>query len=96
MALAKSLLRLFVIVLLGFSCIIGINAVPTTRTKSLMHGNLASFRASRNSHLDAVEAMQDGNILKERKMQQTIELQDYPGSGANNRHTPRSRECVDC
>ncbi|KAF8081197.1 hypothetical protein N665_0900s0005 [Sinapis alba] len=26
----------------------------------------------------------------------TMELNDYPGSGANNRHLPRGRGCIDC
>lgn len=97
MALAKTLLRLLVIVILGFSCIIiGSNAVPITRTKNLVLENHGSFPASMNSHLDAVEAMQEKTFI-ERKLAD-IELQDYPGSGANNRHTPRPqfKGCVDC
>ncbi|KAL2935164.1 hypothetical protein RDABS01_018282 [Bienertia sinuspersici] len=87
MAFTKNLLCLLVI-LVGFSCIIGSNAIAITRTKSLMHENLARFQASMNSPMfdqDVVEAMQ---AIRKRKMME-VNLQDYPGSGANNRHTPR-------
>ena len=41
--------------------------------------------------------MHDEGEIMERKMRE-IEVQDYPGSGANNRHTPRPQfsGCVDC
>ncbi|CAO2818575.1 unnamed protein product [Amaranthus hypochondriacus] len=96
MALPKSLLVLLVIVLV-FSSIFKANAVPSTRAKR-MHDNLANVKASMNFYKDGVEViMQDEGELMERKMTE-IELQDYPGSGANNRHTPRPQfsGCVDC
>ncbi|KNA21107.1 hypothetical protein SOVF_046290 [Spinacia oleracea] len=88
MALSKTILAILLIFVLGFSCcIIGSNAVPVTRTKSLMQENLPRFQASMNSHLDIVEAMQERTFMEQRKLAD-VQLEDYPGSGANNRHTP--------
>ncbi|KAK8618153.1 hypothetical protein V6N13_116023 [Hibiscus sabdariffa] len=88
--MGRALFRLLV-VLLGFSHIISSNAVPLTRIGSLVHG----AQVSEIPHLviaekSSKEEMVDGKML--------IELNDYPGSGANNRHTPRPQfgRCVDC
>ncbi|XP_057516156.1 uncharacterized protein LOC130797558 [Amaranthus tricolor] len=97
MALPKSFLVVLVIVL-GFSSIIKANAVPSTRAKRLMHDNLANVKASMSFYKGGIEAlMHDEGEIMERKMRE-IEVQDYPGSGANNRHTPRPQfsGCVDC
>jgi len=37
------------------------------------------------------------DVKKEVEERMVMELNDYPGSGANNRHLPRQRGCVvDC
>ncbi|MBA0678333.1 hypothetical protein Goari_019687 [Gossypium aridum] len=80
----STLFRLLV-VLLGLSHIIFSNAVPVTRTGTLMHGSQVQ-QLQENTHLVTVEKSSDGEIIKGRMF---AELNDYPGSGANNRHTPR-------
>ncbi|CAF1708952.1 hypothetical protein Bca4012_006525 [Brassica carinata] len=36
------------------------------------------------------------DVKKDVEERVTMELNDYPGSGANNRHLPRGRGCIDC
>ncbi|XVF50109.1 hypothetical protein PTKIN_Ptkin04bG0069000 [Pterospermum kingtungense] len=85
-----NLFRLLV-VLLGLSHIIGFNAVPVTRIGSLMHGP----QVPENYHLVTAEKTSEAQIIEGRMF---LELNDYPGSGANNRHTPRPQfgRCADC
>ncbi|OMP05692.1 hypothetical protein COLO4_08636 [Corchorus olitorius] len=89
----SNLFRLLV-VLLGLSHIICLNAVPTTRIGSLMHGPQV-HHVPENTHLVAAERSAEPQIVKGRM---AVELNDYPGSGANNRHTPRPQfgRCADC
>ncbi|KAL1810248.1 hypothetical protein ACET3Z_027238 [Daucus carota] len=79
-------LRLLV-VLLAFSQLLSLNAVPVTRTRSLMH--------------DLGHVVSEDNQVRRGKVEgiigrMNIELNDYPGSGANNRHTPRRGGCIEC
>ncbi|KAH7859157.1 hypothetical protein Vadar_032305 [Vaccinium darrowii] len=89
-----SLLRLLV-VLLSFSFLIGLNAAPTSRTRNLMVRSEV-FRVSENTNLGNTE----GKLKRQRVIRRMdVELNDYPGSGANNRHTPTPKPgkgCVDC
>ncbi|KVE43983.1 uncharacterized protein LOC112505400 [Cynara cardunculus var. scolymus] len=57
-------------------------AIPISRTTNLMDGG--SLKDSTNIHLDHVK--ESWKIETERM---TLEVNDYPGSGANNRHTPK-------
>ncbi|XWS37341.1 hypothetical protein CRYUN_Cryun19dG0034500 [Craigia yunnanensis] len=90
----ESTLFRLLLVLLGLSHIICLNAVPVTRIGSLMHGPQV-HQVSENIHLVTAEESSESQIIKGRM---DVELNDYPGSGANNRHTPRPQfgRCVDC
>ncbi|KAL9227358.1 hypothetical protein vseg_003054 [Gypsophila vaccaria] len=89
MAFARTLLQMIVIIILGFSYISGVYAVPFSRTKSLtMHEyRLPSIKPSINSFSEIKKVNIQGKM--------DVELEDYPGSGPNDRHTPRVA-CVDC
>ncbi|KAL4633665.1 uncharacterized protein LOC142630700 [Castanea sativa] len=73
------------VLLLVFSQLISLNAVPVTRTGNLMHGHQVHL-VSQNTHMLATEEKWDEQIFSGRM---EFELHDYPGSGANNRHTPK-------
>ncbi|PQP93118.1 uncharacterized protein Pyn_31173 [Prunus yedoensis var. nudiflora] len=90
MALAATLLHLLMI-FLGFSqLIICLNAVPVTRIGSLQVHQIAG-----DNKLVTTENNFYEQTITERM---DVELHDYPGSGANNRHTPKPQfgRCVDC
>ncbi|XP_021909728.1 uncharacterized protein LOC110823614 [Carica papaya] len=80
-------LRLLVI-LLGLSHFtVCLNAVPVTRIGSKLMHEVPPKTLMQESFDVELPARMD------------MELNDYPGSGANNRHTPRpqlGRGCVDC
>ncbi|EOA25027.1 hypothetical protein CARUB_v10018333mg [Capsella rubella] len=46
------------------------------------------------THIDLPQ--HDVDLKEKVKERMVMELNDYPGSGANNRHLPRQRGCVDC
>ncbi|PSR89665.1 Protein IMPACT-A like [Actinidia chinensis var. chinensis] len=71
------------VLLLCFSHLIYSNAVPITRTRSLMH-KPQGYGVSENTHL---EKMEGERIVR----RMGVELNDYPSSGANNRHTPNPK-----
>ncbi|KAK7281762.1 hypothetical protein RIF29_10018 [Crotalaria pallida] len=77
------------VILLGLSHLVYLIAVPITRTETLMQG----------SHVLALEKINNYKFIYERNWhweeptiteRMDLELHDYPPSGANGRHTPRS------
>ncbi|PON36755.1 Transmembrane protein [Parasponia andersonii] len=90
---ARTLLPLLII-LLGFSHLIFSNAIPVTRIERLRHGVQVHLPPGTN-HMVRTENIWDAETIPERM---DVELNDYPGSGANNRHTPKpqSGKCPEC
>ncbi|XP_022949159.1 uncharacterized protein LOC111452592 [Cucurbita moschata] len=80
------------VVFLGVSNLLCSNAVPTSRSVSLLHGSDQFLHVSSDTH------MVSATKKEENHGRMAVELNDYPGSGANNRHTPRPqfRGCADC
>ncbi|KAJ4712946.1 Transmembrane protein [Melia azedarach] len=82
--MATALSRLLLTSLLLFShLLIFLNAASATRGGSLMHGRpdqVHKLSENRNM-LQVTGEMNDNGRM-------AVELNDYPGSGANNRHTP--------
>ncbi|XP_051116703.1 uncharacterized protein LOC127241605 [Andrographis paniculata] len=74
-------IRVVFVVALCFSCLVFMNgAVPITRSSNMMD----------KPRLDEpVETLFLEDMKVERRME--MEVTDYPGSGANNRHTPRAQ-----
>ncbi|KAM0979811.1 hypothetical protein ACFX13_015885 [Malus domestica] len=91
--MASSLLHVLVI-LLGFSHLVFLNAIPATRIGSLNHGPQLHQIAGSNKLVTTEKSYKEQAITE----RMDVELHDYPGSGANNRHTPRpqSERCSDC
>ncbi|XAR50039.1 hypothetical protein NMG60_11004253 [Bertholletia excelsa] len=84
------------VVLLCFSFLFSFNnAVPVTRTRTLMQES-QDHGLPENTHLENAEE----RLLGERTVgRMDLEINDYPGSGANNKHTPNPkpwRGCSDC
>ncbi|KAL7139248.1 hypothetical protein ABFS83_09G038300 [Erythranthe nasuta] len=95
MAGTSTRIRLLFLIVLCFSYIICNNgAIPFTRSRNLMK-EPQSYEVAKVEKI-VKNWKTDSRIF--RRME--IEVNDYPGSGANNRHTPRSqagRSCtIDC
>ncbi|KAK0586638.1 hypothetical protein LWI29_010018 [Acer saccharum] len=85
----RSSLRLLVVTSLLFFQLK--EAVPVTRIGNLMHEPQLHHHQLVIAETSLEEKTMSGRM--------GVELNDYPGSGANNRHTPRQqfgRGCVDC
>ncbi|XP_018826566.1 uncharacterized protein LOC108995444 [Juglans regia] len=91
-----STLTPLLVLLLVFSSHVCLNAVPVTRIGSLLHGPQVPQVSENTLMLATEENLEEPNIAG----RMDLELHDYPGSGANNRHTPRppqfGKVCVDC
>ncbi|EEF47853.1 uncharacterized protein LOC8263420 [Ricinus communis] len=92
--MAGTFLRLLVL-FLGISNLICLNAIPITRIGRLTHGPQV-LTVSETTHMVA----KDKNLEEHENLEERIaaELNDYPGSGANHRHTPWPPQlrCADC
>ncbi|KAI6696998.1 hypothetical protein NL676_017117 [Syzygium grande] len=84
---AARLLVLF----LGFSCLLSSLAVPSTRSlKSSRKEDDDEVSAPDLLAQDGIMGMSEGGeiVFMERRME--MESNDYPGTGANNHHDPRT------
>ncbi|KAI3454684.1 hypothetical protein Pfo_011347 [Paulownia fortunei] len=84
--MAGSCIRIFLVVLCFSYLICKNGAIPFTRSRNLIH---------KPQNYEVAKRVLLGNFEESWKMMDTtirrmeIEVNDYPGSGANNRHTPR-------
>ncbi|KAJ8753302.1 hypothetical protein K2173_019701 [Erythroxylum novogranatense] len=82
--MAGNLIRLLIILAISY-LITSSSAAPISRLRRvILHGHLAAKEKTWEEHAS------DGRM--------TLELNDYPGIGANNRHVPRPQfgRCNDC
>ncbi|CAK9183738.1 unnamed protein product [Ilex paraguariensis] len=84
-----NLLHLLVI-FVAFSHLIFLNADPTLRARRLLHEGDDSYLSGNTHKIMVVEALEEGLING--RMDLENHLNDYPGYGANNRHTPKPPE----
>ncbi|CAN4088402.1 unnamed protein product [Withania somnifera] len=82
--MAGTCLNLF-LALLCFSQVIFLNAVPITRSNSLVYKS-QEHEALENMQMKNMEESMEKADATLRRMD--AEVNDYPGSGANNRHHP--------
>ncbi|MCD7452358.1 hypothetical protein HAX54_016286 [Datura stramonium] len=101
---ATDLFRLFLAFLWFSHAICFVDAVPITRSISLVmdipqqHKVLEINTHTGNNYMEESLEVEEMTIIR-RVLEADEEINDYPGSGANNRHTPRpqlGRGCVEC
>ncbi|XP_020276580.1 uncharacterized protein LOC109850907 isoform X1 [Asparagus officinalis] len=84
----KALFRLFAL-LLCCSYLVSLNAAPLSRSTTLQ-----SISGYNQQGASAQEAMTTDQMATEEEAfgegRMSLEVDDYPGSGANNRHDPKS------
>ncbi|GLT61117.1 hypothetical protein SLA2020_338440 [Shorea laevis] len=75
------------VMLLAFSNLISLNAVPISRARNLLHDSKDIIAASRPRSIRGAITRQfvEEEITNGRR---DLEFADYPGSGANHHHTP--------
>ncbi|OIT05002.1 PREDICTED: uncharacterized protein LOC109224662 [Nicotiana attenuata] len=91
--MAGPFFRLF----LAFLCFS--HAIPITRSRSLLVDISQEHNVLENTHMANMEKRLEVEERIRRVLEAEAEINDYPGSGANNRHTPRpqlGRGCVEC
>ncbi|GMN54196.1 hypothetical protein TIFTF001_023330 [Ficus carica] len=88
---SRTLFLLLVLVLCFSHLIFSNNAVRVTR----IIGGFHDIPQGTTHNQVSTEKILDEKTVTERM---DVELHDYPGSGANNRHTPRPQveNCADC
>ncbi|CAN4088453.1 unnamed protein product [Withania somnifera] len=86
--MAATFIRLF-LAFLWFSHVICLtNAVPITRiTNLVMDIPQEHYKMLENNPM--VKSLEVEETIITRRVLEAEEINDYPGSGANNRHTPR-------
>ncbi|XP_061355745.1 uncharacterized protein LOC133300239 [Gastrolobium bilobum] len=78
------------VILLGFSYVLSVSAIPATRTQNL-NGEDTSVLPSLAQgalKLENETVVDTEEILMERRID--LEIQDYGGTGANKDHDPKS------
>ncbi|CAK9158660.1 unnamed protein product [Ilex paraguariensis] len=93
--MADTFLRLLVVLLCFSHLICNINAVPISRIRSLDH-QYQGHQLSENTRLEKSKERWEVHPVIRRM---AVELNDYPGPGANNHHTPKpepGKGCPDC
>ncbi|ESW10170.1 hypothetical protein PHAVU_009G186700 [Phaseolus vulgaris] len=81
---------LLLLILLGLSHFVCLEAVPVTRTESLTHDLKVLDLAGVNIHNHKVMIGMKWELVEARIAERMdMELHDYPPSGANGRHTPK-------
>ncbi|PWA62905.1 hypothetical protein CTI12_AA245220 [Artemisia annua] len=76
--------RFIVLLLALFLLVSTFNAIPISRTINL--NDQESLEVSRNTRSENIEAERWDESMLSRRM--AISTNDYPGSGANDSHTP--------
>ncbi|KAA8529416.1 hypothetical protein F0562_033785 [Nyssa sinensis] len=84
--MAGNALHLLVILLAFSHLSISLNAVPTSRTMHLFHESKDILTFENNQLMIEEETMEEEEVSHGRM---DLENNDYPGPGANNRHTPK-------
>ncbi|KAL1216752.1 hypothetical protein V5N11_025252 [Cardamine amara subsp. amara] len=65
----------------------------TARTEKLTDFETKGQELNQINHLRSIETDQPKRRTWVRRMMNVEEINDYPGSGANNRHTPHCSDC---
>ncbi|KAE9619838.1 hypothetical protein Lal_00040179 [Lupinus albus] len=89
----KHTLKLFIVLIMIFSLVLSHAAVPITRSflsnrnKSSIQATLVEEGGSEIGNGGEMFDVEEELVVKERM---DMESGDYPGTGANNRHDPKS------